>query len=133
MNLKSLLFVMLGVLFLLLGAIGAFIPVWPTTPFVLAAVGFLSAAPKLRAKVLAIPFFKAYYQSYYHKKGLPPKTWVFSLVFLWVMLGLSIYLVNILWLKGLLGAIGLGVTLHILWLSRDRRGNQAPNKGGKAP
>ena len=120
MGIKNILLTTAGIIFLGLGAIGLFLPVWPTTPFVLAAVGFLGCNPTLQEKVLQVPFVREYANSYYHKKGLSGKTVGLSLVFLWTMLLLSALTIKKLWLTCLLAVIGISVTIHIVWVSRDR-------------
>ncbi len=118
---KNILLTAGGLVFLLLGAIGLFIPVWPTTPFVLVAAGCLSAAPTLQAKVMKIPFFSEHIKNYQTKQGLSKKTFIASLVFLWGMLILSMVLKNQLWFTLLLSLVGGGVTIHIAWVSKKRR------------
>ncbi|MGI6576960.1 MAG: DUF454 family protein [Eubacteriales bacterium] len=56
MQLKSIVLTALGLLFLVLGAIGLFVPVWPTTPFVLLSVACCSSAPRVRALIMQFPF-----------------------------------------------------------------------------
>ena len=109
-----------GFLFLGLGGVGLFLPVWPTTPFVLLAAGCFSGSPRLRAQILRVPMFREYLENYQKKQGLSPKTVAASLAFLWGMLGISILLVETLWVRLLLGAIGGAVTVHILWMARKR-------------
>lgn len=120
MKLKNIFLVTFGLIFLVLGAIGLFIPVWPTTPFVILGAACLSGTPKLHAKVLKIPFFREHIENYKTKKGLPIKTVLISLIFLWSMLIFSMVKMNKLLMSLVLGFIGIAVTIHILWVSRDR-------------
>ncbi len=46
-------FVLLGV-----GAAGIFLPLIPTTPFVLSASACFTASPRMRARLLKIKFFR---------------------------------------------------------------------------
>ena len=117
---KKLLLIITGIFFLGLGAVGLIVPIWPTTPFVLAAVGFLGCHPALQEKVLQIPFVREYANGYYNKKGLSTKTVIVSLVFLWGMLTVSAIVMQSIWLSALLAVIGVCVTIHILWVSKDR-------------
>lgn len=110
----------LGFVALSLAAVGLFFPVLPTTPFVLLAVGCFSTTPKLRAKVLKIRFVREYYDSYTAGEKLRQKTVATSLVFLWLMLGISMLLTNTLWVVLLLSAVGIAVTTHILWIAGGR-------------
>lgn len=118
---KNILLTGSGIVFLLLAAIGLFIPIWPTTPFVLLAAGCLSTAPRLQQKVLKIPFFKEHIENYQTRQGLSKKTFITSLVFLWGMLILSMILKKQLWFTLLLSAVGIGVTIHIVWISKRRK------------
>lgn len=118
MQLKIILFTGLGFLFLGLGFIGVFLPVWPTTPFVLLSAACFSYMPSMRARIMKIPFFKEYIDNYKLKTGLSRKTVIISLSYLWGMLLISILLMKTLWISLLLLLIGLAVTIHILWVSR---------------
>lgn len=120
MKFKATLLSALGFVMLGLGAIGLVLPVWPTTPFVLLAAACFAHNPRLKARVMKIPFFRDYLQNYQDRKGLPRKTVVRSLVFLWGMLILSSVLARSLWLALGLLAVGAGVTTHILWVARPR-------------
>lgn len=118
----------LGFVALGLGTAGLFLPVWPTTPFALLALGCFSSMPQMQKRILKIRFFRQYYESYYEKKQLPGKTLSTSLAFLWSMLCASALLTHKLWVTGLLFFIGCAVTAHPLWLFRNRQTD--PSVGG---
>ena len=118
---KNILLTIAGLIALILGGIGAFIPVWPTTPFVLLSFGLLSSTPNIQNRILDIKFFREYIESYHYKKGISKKTFIKSITFLWVMLVLSIFNVNNTKIRILLILIGVCVSIHIYWVSRDRR------------
>jgi uncharacterized membrane protein YbaN (DUF454 family) len=105
---------------LALGAIGLFLPILPTTPFVLVAAACFAGTPALHAHVLKIPFVNAYITNYKTGAGLPRKTVAISLSFLWVTLTASALVSRKLWLALLLAAIGTAVTIHIVIMSRPR-------------
>lgn len=131
MKLVTLLKLLLGFLALGMAAVGLVLPVWPTTPFVLLAIGCFSSSPRLRAKLLNITFFREYYESYVAGKGIRRKTVVASLVFLWGMLLLSVLLVRTLWISLLLLVVGTAVTVHILVLSKGRKKRGAPARAAE--
>lgn len=111
---KILLFVA-GLLSLALGVAGIFLPVLPTTPFMLlAAACFLKSSPKLYQWITTHPVFGRYIRLYLKYKGVTIRSKVISITMLWGVMGLSIYMVEILWLRILLICIGAGVTTHLL-------------------
>ncbi len=120
MKIKNIIFMILGFIFLGLGLIGMFLPIWPTTPFVIAGAGCLSSTPKVYSKIMKVPFFNEHIRNYKNKKGLTKKTVFFSLFFLWVMLIFSMISMKKLYLNIFLLIVGVSVTIHILWVSRDR-------------
>lgn len=131
-KIQTILLTGIGLLLLGIGAIGIFLPILPTTPFVLGAVGCLSGTPRLRNRIIKIPVIREYIENYKNKKGLPVKTVVSSLVFLWGMMLISIIVVNKPWLTVLLALIGIAVSVHIVWISglgRTRDIDSAKNLG----
>ena len=121
MRIKTFVLTGLGFSFLSLGAVGLFIPVWPTTPFVLASFACFSSSPHLRNKIMTIPLFREYIENYSNGNGLSIKTILISLLWLWSMLVLSILVIKEIEMTILLIFIGLIVTIHILWISRTRK------------
>lgn len=120
LQLKTIVLTGLGLFFLVLGAIGLFIPVWPTTPFVLLAVACCSSVPQIRTRIMSIPFFREHIENYERRRGLTKKTLWFSLGWLWGMLLLSMLLIRSGLVSLLLSLIGLAVTLHLLWMAKGR-------------
>ena len=116
------LLVILGFFLLGLGAIGVFLPILPTTPFVLAAAGCFSGNKRLSGWLHKSKFFSDYLTSYNERTGLKKRTVIISLVYLWIMLGISIVWLKTLWASIFLPMIGIAVTVHILYMSlpKDR-------------
>jgi uncharacterized membrane protein YbaN (DUF454 family) len=120
MRIRTILLTALGLLFLALGLIGVFLPILPTTPFVLLGAACLTGTPKLRERILRITFFREYLENYQKGNGLPRRTVIKSLIFLWGMLLISMFLVAQLWLTLLLIVVGICVTIHILWIAKPK-------------
>lgn len=121
MKIKHILLCCAGFFLLILGIIGAFLPVLPTTPFVLAASGCFASTPKIYNRMMRIPFFKDHIQNYRDKQGLSRKTVTVSLAFLWGMLLLSALHIGKIWSVIIFGLIGTTVTIHILWMAKARK------------
>ena len=110
-----------GFLLLALGAVGVFVPVLPTTPFVLlAAACFGSASPKLYRWLAGTRFFGPFIENYKSKNGVPARTKAFALCFLWPLLILSMVLTGKLWVIALLTLVGAAITAHILLIKTRR-------------
>lgn len=93
-----------GTISLVLGLIGIFIPVLPTTPFVLLSAGlFLRSSPALYNKVV-----KGRITSRYMTREAGRRAGISALVIMWSMILLTVfYAADNTWLKILLIAAGL--------------------------
>ncbi len=120
MNFITVLKITLGFIALILGSIGIFLPVLPTTPFFLLSVSLFASHPKLQKMLLKIRYINLYYQSYVNGQGLPRGTIIFSLSFLWAALLISIMLTWSAPLTILLIFVGITVSIHVLDVSRPR-------------
>lgn len=108
---------------LVIGGIGIFIPVLPTTPFVLVAAGcFSCASPRLYGILLRSRLFGPYVENYRTKQGVPMAAKVRSIVLLWLLLIASMVGMQKLWLTGLLLVVGAAVTAHLLLLKTKPAG-----------
>ena len=108
---------------LALGAIGLFLPIWPTTPFVLVASICFASTPALHSRIMKIPFVSEYIKNYKDRSGISGKTVAVSLIFLWSMLLISALNIKELWIILLLVLIGSAVTIHIVWIAKPRKRN----------
>lgn len=110
------LYVIIGTISLILGIIGIFLPVLPTTPFLLlAATLYLKGSKKAYDKLISHPKLGPYILNFQKNKAITFKTKVYSVSLLWTTILLSaIFFVNLIWIKILLIAIAIGVTIHIL-------------------
>jgi uncharacterized protein len=117
MDLRRMIFFSLGVTLLGIGAVGVVTPVLPTTPLVLAAFFcFTQSSEKAEKWILNNRYFGSYIENYKTKKGVPYDVKLKSIVFLWITLTASMFILrqNIMIL--VLMIVGVAVTMHILLL-----------------
>jgi uncharacterized membrane protein YbaN (DUF454 family) len=115
---NRILLIISGVLCIILGTIGMFLPVLPTTVFfLLAAAAFAHSSPRLYDWIMNHRLFGRLIRNYRRYHAVPMQTKVISVAFLWLTIGASaIFAVEQWWLRGLLAAIAIGVSWHILAL-----------------
>jgi hypothetical protein len=74
-----------GTFSLALGAIGIFLPILPTTPFLLlSAACYLRSSERMHKWLLGNRWFGEYIRNYQEGKGIPMKTKILAMSFLWV-------------------------------------------------
>lgn len=110
------LFVILGSFSLALGVIGIFLPLLPTTPFLLLSAWFyLKGSDKLYGWIMAHPTLGLYIRNYRDKKAITRQSKLVSVALLWITILISIFFVaEAWWLRVGLGVILLAVSWHIL-------------------
>ncbi|MEA4977506.1 MAG: YbaN family protein [Methanomassiliicoccaceae archaeon] len=115
MKIRNVLFCIAGTAMLVLGAIGAFLPLLPTTPLVLgAALCYATGSPRLYKWLTNTRFFGPIIKNYREGTGVPVKTKIFALASLWGMLVLSMLMTYDALLTVLLSIVGICVTIHIV-------------------
>lgn len=107
-----------GIVSVVLGTIGIFVPILPTTPFLLlAAYLFFRSSQGLYRWLLTHRVLGFYIKNYIEYRAIDLKVKVFTLIILWGSIIYSIYVATgTLWLQVLLVAIAIGVTVHIVKL-----------------
>ncbi len=113
---RNSIYIILGSISLILGTIGIFLPLLPTTPFYLLTAGlYLKGSEKLYKKVMSNKFFGTIVRDFQENKAIPLKGKIFSVSLLWITILSSVFFfVPLLWVKILLIAIAIAVTVHIL-------------------
>ena len=106
----------LGTISLGLGILGAFLPVLPTTPFLLlAAALFLRGNREMYEWLMNHPKLGPYISNFVKHKAIPMKVKIISLITLWAtLLYCAICVADHLALRIMFLAIAVGVTIHIL-------------------
>lgn len=113
---KKIFFITTGSISLGLGILGIFLPLLPTTPFLLlTAACYSKSSEKMLQKLLDNKFLGRYIRDYRENRGIRKHMKVYILSLLWICMLVSIlFFAEPLWLKILLALIGAGVTAHIL-------------------
>ena len=111
---KLLIFV--GTFFVVIGIIGIFLPILPTTPFLLlAAWCYARSSERFYRWLITNKWFGEYIKNYREGKGVPLKVKLLSISFLWITILISIYFfVTNIYIRIILIIIAVGVTIHIL-------------------
>lgn len=109
-------FTILGILSLGLGIAGSFLPVLPTTPFLLlAATLFLKGNRKLYHWLMNHPRLGVYISNFMIHKAIPAKVKIIAISALWItLLCCAIFVADHWILRVLFISIAIGVTIHIL-------------------
>lgn len=118
MEIKRVFFFSLGITLLGAGAAGVFIPLLPTTPFVLASFFCFGKSSKRAERWISNNrYFGSYIENYKAKKGVSLDVKLKSIAFLWLMLIFSsAFFFNQFYILLLLTIVGTIVTAHILSL-----------------
>jgi hypothetical protein len=117
-NWVRILLIAVGTLFVALGVLGIFIPVLPTTPFLLlAAACYARSSQRFYDWLLNNRWFGSYIRSYLQGKGVPLKVKVLTIALLWVAIGCSVtFAVQVFAVRVILILIAIGVSIHVLSL-----------------
>ncbi len=108
-----------GTFSLVLGAIGVFLPILPTTPFLLlSAACYLRSSERMHNWLLNNKWFGKYIRNYQEGKGIPLKTKIFAMTILWAAILYSAFIAfnEVLIVQIVLLAIALGVSIHLVRL-----------------
>ena len=105
----------LGTLCLVLAIVGIFVPVLPTTPLLLlTAYCYYRSSERMYTWLMSHPHLGPYIKNFREHRMIPRRVKVYILILLWSSLLFCTYILDPLWLKGLMMAIAIGVTWHIL-------------------
>ena len=112
----------LGLLFVGLGFLGTFLPLLPTTPFLLlAAYLFSKSSPKFHRWIFNNKIFGEYLRNYKNGGGIPLKIKVYVLVTMWGTIGFTaLYCIDNFFVRITLAVIAIAVSVHIVMVKTRR-------------
>jgi uncharacterized membrane protein YbaN (DUF454 family) len=108
----------LGVLAMAVGLIGVVVPLLPTTPFLLlAAACFVRSSDPMYGWLTSNRLFGGFIRDYREQRGVSARAKITTLALLWGLIGCTALMtVDAVWLRVLLVAIAVAVTVHLLRL-----------------
>ncbi len=115
-----------GFLLVAIGVIGIFLPLLPTTIFlILASICFLKSSPKANDWLRNHKVLGGYIDNYQNKTGLTQNSKIANIITLWTSISLSAFLLtNELYIRIILLAIAIGVTIHLLMIKTKQTNNK---------
>ena len=111
-----------GFILVAIGVVGIFLPLLPTTIFlILASICFLKSSPKANEWLRNHKVLGGYIDNYQNKTGLTRNAKIANIITLWTSISLSAFLLTEeLFIRILLLAIAIGVTIHLLMIKTKK-------------
>jgi len=105
-----------------LGIIGIFVPILPTTPFLLlAAACYMRSSERFYRWLISNRIFGAYVKNYIEGRGMSAKIKVLTILLLWLTIGLTVtFGVQNTIVRVVLICVAIGVTAHIILIKKRK-------------
>lgn len=115
---KKGIFAVAGTISLALGAAGVFLPILPTTPFLLlSATCYYKGSERMHRWLLNNKLFGSYIRNYKERKGISQTGKILTLSLLWTTICYSaLFLMNNYIMQIVLFAVAVAVTVHVMTL-----------------
>jgi uncharacterized membrane protein YbaN (DUF454 family) len=122
MDIRKAILIFAGTVCVGLGVLGMFLPLMPTTVFLLlAAYCYSRSSERFHTWLLTNRLCGEYITNYKSGRGITLRQKFSTIVTLWASIGLSMWLLSgRWWVVVVLSAVALGVTIHIFWLKTYR-------------
>jgi hypothetical protein len=123
-SLKKGLLIFVGTVSLGVGCIGIFLPILPTTPFLLlSAACYYKSSERLHRWLVNHKVFGKFIKNYMEGKGITARAKICAIALLWGSIGFAAFFaVPVLIVQVILFLIAAGVTMHILRLPTYKSG-----------
>ena len=110
------LLIILGSICLTLGVIGIFLPLLPTTPFLLlSAARYVRSSDKLYQWLIHQKYLGEYIRNFREHKAIPLRAKIISITMVWITLTYcALAISDEVWLKAIFLVLAISVTWHIL-------------------
>ena len=121
--------IVVGSVSLALGVLGIFLPMLPTTPFLLlSAAAWVKASPSLYEWLLNHKVFGEYIRNYREHRAIPLRVKIISVTLVWLTIGYCIFAVvdEWWWAQLLMGLLAAAISWHILsfkTLNKNKKAN----------
>ena len=120
---KKALLVAAGSVCLALAVLGVFLPLLPTTPFLLlASACYVRSSERLHGWLMGNRVLGPYIRNFKERRGIPLRGRIITVVLLWLPLLYSVYRLDLLWLELLLLLMGVTWSVLILRMKPARGG-----------
>ena len=105
-----------GTISLVLGVIGIFMPVLPTTPFLLLAASlYLKGSKPLYDRLMATEYLGTYIRNFKENRAIPLRVKVTSVSLVWItLLYCAFFVAKEWWMSAIFILIAICVSVHIL-------------------
>ncbi len=116
-------YIILGTASLILGIVGIFVPLLPTTPFLLlTAALYFRGSPRMYDWLLRQKHLGPYIRNFREHKAIPLHAKIISVSLIWIsILYCIVEVVPYFWIKLILLGIAIGTSWHILSFKTLRR------------
>jgi uncharacterized membrane protein YbaN (DUF454 family) len=123
-KLRRQLLIVAGTISTAIGILGIFVPILPTTPFLLlAAACYIRSSERFYRWLINNRLFGTYIRSYIEGGGMPLRTKIFTIFLLWIAIGISVCIgTQNLVVRIVLVLVAIGVTLHIIYIRARKQG-----------
>ncbi len=110
--------VICGTFSVILGVLGMFLPIMPTTPFLLlASICYSRSSKRFYNWLISNRWCGKYIRNYREGRGISLKHKIFSIAMLWLTTGYSVwFVISLWWVRLILLAIVIGVTIHLVMI-----------------
>jgi uncharacterized protein len=121
-SLAKLLLNLIGIIAVILGVIGVFVPLLPTTPFLLlASACFLRGSTRMHNWLIGAPLIGQILRNYEENRVVPVRAKVIAMVMMWPSIIFAAYKVGRWPLQVMLFLIAAAVTIYLLRLPSEPR------------
>ena len=117
-EIKNKLYIIFGTIFVILGVIGIFVPLMPSTIFLLIGAScYARGSQRFYTWLMNNRWLGGMIRDYREGRGIPLRQKLLTMIILWMTIGSSAYFfIENGWVKVLLICIAMGVSLHLIIL-----------------
>ncbi|MCR4557497.1 MAG: YbaN family protein [Saccharofermentans sp.] len=132
MQIKKIIFIVVGCICLALGTVGVFLPILPTTPFYLVTLYcFARSSKKLEDWFKGTKLYKKHLESFVEKRGMLPQTKASIIITVTLLMGFGIFFMarKGIWIPCIiLGVVWAVHLIYFLFFVKTIKGEESVNQ-----